>query len=79
MIIPKELQQYNGIPCQACNEGVLEIVEKDVTLIYLVVYTISVPTIFPKCTKCGAAILPRISHSILRQNKKKVIEKIFYN
>lgn len=79
MIIPEGLKKYDGIPCTACGEGVLEIVERNIPLVYLEVYTLNVLTMYPKCTECGAAILPRVSHNMLRANKKKAIEKVFYN
>lgn len=72
-------QDWNNLPCNACGEGTLRIVQRDISLTYLQVYTIQVPTYYPKCDVCGAACLPRISHKILRFNKKKVIERVFYN
>ena len=73
------IQEWDNLPCKACGEGTLKVSQRDIRLTYLQVYTIMVPTYFPKCDVCGAACLPRISHKILRFNKKKVIERVFYN
>ncbi len=72
-------QEWNDRPCKACGEGKLQVVTREVPLNYLEVYSILVPASFPKCNVCGASCLPRISHNILRFNKKQVIEKLFYN
>ena len=73
------IQEWDNLPCKACGEGKLKVSQRDIPLTYLQVYTIMVPTSFPKCGVCGAACLPRISHKILKFNKKKVIERVFYN
>ena len=71
-------QEWDNRPCKACGEGVLKVTQREISLSYLQVYTIMVPTFFPKCDTCGASCLPRISHKILKVNKKKVIERVFY-
>lgn len=73
------IQEWDNRLCKACGEGKLKVSQRDIPLTYLQVYTIMVPTSFPKCDVCGAACLPRISHKILKFNKKKVIERVFYN
>lgn len=43
------IQEWDNRPCKACGEGKLKVSQRDIPLTYLQVYTIMVPTSFPKC------------------------------
>lgn len=79
MNIPIGLLKYQNKPCKACGEGFLKVEKEFANLTYLEVYKIQVPSWFVRCVVCGASILTKETRELLSENKKKVIERIFYN
>lgn len=74
----KQLIDYVGLTCHACNEGSLEIKTETILRKYLEVYDIPILSSFISCNTCGASIIPLVSRQAFRLAYRQKIKQLYY-